>query len=246
MEPFVPPTSSSFFSMIWALSVFAKIIILILLTFSVVCWAIIFNKFRLFRRARKNNRFVYEMFKSRTSVLDFYAIANEYPNSHLSKLVVAGNEEWQKITSHNPSTIPLSGSNPVSVKSETIMALLPNINEALNRTASLEVEHLEKSLSFLATTGSVSPFIGLLGTVWGIIEAFVGIRHMPVVTLQIIAPGISDALVVTAAGLLVAVPAVVAFNYYLGQVRKFSAEMDRWSQEIISDFRKAAVKFDNN
>jgi len=231
--------------MIWSLSVFAKIILLILLSFSIVCWAIIFSKLRLFRRIRKNNRFVYEMFRSRSSVLDFYKIAVEYPNSLLSKLVIAGQDEWRNITKPQSSN-PTSLNANQSVKSENALALLPNINEALNRTASLQAEHLEKSLSFLATTGSVSPFIGLLGTVWGIIEAFVGIRHMPVVTLQIIAPGISDALVVTAAGLLVAVPAVVAFNYYLGQVRKFSAEMDRWSQEIISDFRKAAVNLNNN
>ena len=245
MEPFVPPTSSSFFSMIWALSVFAKIIILILLTFSVVCWAIIFSKFRLFRRIRKNNRFIYEMFKARTSVLSFYSTASEYPNSLLSKLVIAGNEEWRNITSYKTANTS-SATSDQEMKPENIIALLPNINEALNRTSSIQTEYLEKSLSFLATTGSVSPFIGLLGTVWGIIEAFVGIRHMPVVTLQIIAPGISDALVVTAAGLLVAVPAVVAFNYYLGQVRKLSTEMDRWSQEIISDFRKAAVNLKNN
>jgi biopolymer transport protein TolQ len=240
MEPFVPPNSTGFFNVVWGLGLFAKVIILILIIFSIISWAIIISKYLRFRKIRKNNQFMFRLFKSRSSVMDFIEIASEYPNSILSKLVFAANEEWKRISKTNDKSNELNAS-----RSSEVIQLLPNINDTLVGTASLEVEKLEHNLAFLAVCSTASPFLGLLGTVWGILEAFLGVRHIPVVTLQIIAPGISDALVTTVAGLLVAIPAVVAYNYYIGQVRSFANEMERWSIEIVGDFRKAAVKLNN-
>ena len=241
MEPFIPPNNTGFFSVLWGLGFFAKIIVLILIIFSVISWAIIINKYVRFRRLKSNNRFLYGLFKERSSVLDFLGVASEYPNSILSKLVFSANEEWRRIIKPNPGTTDISAEK-ITNKSSEVIQLLPNITDTLVGTASLEVERLEHNLAFLAICSTASPFLGLLGTVWGILESFLGVRHIPVVTLQIIAPGISDALVTTVAGLLVAIPAVVAYNYYVGQVRSFANDMERWSIEIVGDFRKAAVR----
>jgi biopolymer transport protein TolQ len=244
MEPFVPPNSTGFFNVVWGLGLFAKIIVLILIIFSIISWAIIVNKYLRFRKIRRNNRFLYRLFRERSSVLDFIGIASEYPNNILSKLVFAADEEWKRIIKPNPQ-ITNSSTEQTIIGSSEVLQLLPNINDTLLGTASLEVERLEHNLAFLAVASTASPFLGLLGTVWGILEAFLGVRHIPVVTLQIIAPGISDALVTTVAGLLVAIPAVIAYNYYVAQVRSFANDMERWSIEIVGDFRKAAVRLNS-
>ena len=114
---------------------------------------------------------------------------------------------------------------------------MPIISEAMNRRISAEQARYENTLSFLATAGSASPFLGLLGTVWGIMKSFMDIRGLPAVNLQIVAPGIADALIVTAAGLLVAVPAVIFYNHFLGRIKELVAMMERFSSEVASDLR---------
>ncbi|MCX7785263.1 MAG: MotA/TolQ/ExbB proton channel family protein [candidate division WOR-3 bacterium] len=234
-EPLTLPANENFLSIMWGLGFFAKIIVLVLIVFSIISWAIIIKKFFLFRKIRKTNLFLYSLFKDRSSVLDFNAIATEYPESPLSQLVFTAVEEWRKIYKAN---------NPVTQEQTNLLNLLPNISDALNKTASLEIDRLEQNLPFLATCGSVAPFLGLLGTVWGVLQSFLGVRHIPVVTLQIIAPGISDALITTVAGLLVAIPAVIAYNYFVGKIKSFSNDMERWILEIESDLRKIIVLSD--
>jgi biopolymer transport protein TolQ len=238
MDPYIPPNSTGFFSVILGLGFFAKLIVIILIVFSIISWAIIIKKYFAFKKIKKNNDFLYRFFKERKSLTEFVNISAEYPNSHLSKLINAGIEEWQRIIKDNHSDTPAASSD----RADSIIKLLPNITDTLERTASSEIDRLEQNLGFLATTGSVAPFLGLLGTVWGILSAFLSVRHIPVVTLQVIAPGISDALVTTVVGLLVAIPAVVAYNYYIGKVKNFANEMDRWSLEITGDLRKTAVE----
>jgi biopolymer transport protein TolQ len=241
MEPFVPPTTGTgFFQVIWSLSTFAKIDILILLIFSIVSWAIIVQKYFSFRRIKKNNRFLYGLFKTRKSVIEFITIAAEYPNNLLAKLVLAGVDEWQRILKLKLELSNILTENKPD-RSDKLLKLLPNVSDALAKTTSIEVEKLEQNIAFLAICGSTSPFLGLVGTAYGILESFLGIRHLPMVTLQIIAPGIADALVATVAGLVVAIPAVISYNYFVGRVRNFSNDMDRWSIEIEGDLRKAAV-----
>jgi len=241
MEPFVTPTTGTgFFQVIWSLSTFAKIIVLILAIFSIVSWAIIIQKYFSFRRFKKSNRFLYSLFENRKSVIEFSAVAAEYPNNLLAKLVLAGVGEWRQISKLNPKLSNVLTENKVD-QSDKLLKLLPNVSDALAKTTSIEVEKLEQYIAFLAICGSTSPFLGLVGTAYGILESFLGIRHLPMVTLQIIAPGIADALVATVAGLVVAIPAVIGYNYFVGRVRNFSNDMDRWSIEIEGDLRKAAV-----
>ncbi|MCX8014935.1 MAG: MotA/TolQ/ExbB proton channel family protein [candidate division WOR-3 bacterium] len=233
MEPLTLPASNNFISILLGLGIFAKIIVLILIFFSIISWAIIIKKYFQFRSLKKQNRFFYEIFEKHNSIFEILRFAEEYPNNLVAKLVITANEEYRKITQNNPvNSVATADKETLSLK------LLPNVDSALTRTIAVEAEQLEKNLTFLATCGSVSPFLGLLGTVWGILSAFLNVRHIPVVTLQIIAPGISDALVTTVAGLLVAIPAVIAYNYYVGQVKSFVNEMENWALEIVADIRK--------
>jgi biopolymer transport protein TolQ len=109
-----------------------------------------------------------------------------------------------------------------------------NVGRALRRATTLEIHRLEKFLTFLATTGSTAPFIGLFGTVWGIMDAFHGIGKTGSASLAVVAPGISEALVATAIGLVAAIPAVVAYNHFVNKVNVLSGEMDNFSQEFLN------------
>lgn len=206
-----------------------KIVLLILLIFSVVSWAIIFYKFRLIGRAQKESEIFLRLFR-RSKRLD--AIFNSSKNllgSPLANIFRAGYLELNAKT-EEPSNPDSSGLSAIS----TDLGGIDNIHRALRRATASEVTRLEKALTFLATTGSTTPFIGLFGTVWGIMDSFRGIGVTGSASLAVVAPGISEALVATAAGLAAAIPAVVAYNYYLNRVRVLATEMDNFSQEFLN------------
>ena len=119
---------------------------------------------------------------------------------------------------------------------------MDNVERALNRACSSETTKLESALGFLATTGSASPFIGLFGTVWGIMNAFRGIGIKGSATLAVVAPGISEALIATAAGLAAAIPAVIFYNYYLREIRTITSEMDNFASEFLNIVERFYVK----
>jgi biopolymer transport protein TolQ len=114
------------------------------------------------------------------------------------------------------------------------MSRIDNVDRALNRARDSESTKLERTLGFLATTGSASPFIGLFGTVWGIMNTFRDIGTRGSANLAVVAPGISEALIATAAGLAAAIPAVIFYNYYLSRVRTMTQEMDSFSSELLN------------
>jgi biopolymer transport protein TolQ len=111
-----------------------------------------------------------------------------------------------------------------------------DIKRTMNRVVTMEAGRLERHLSFLATTGSTTPFIGLFGTVWGIMNSFLGIGRIGAASLAVVAPGIAEALIATAAGLAAAIPAVVAYNYYLSRSRRNIMVVEDFSQELIESF----------
>ena len=117
-----------------------------------------------------------------------------------------------------------------------------NISRAMHQAATSELTKLERGLGFLATTGSTTPFIGLFGTVWGIMDAFRGIGMRGSATLAVVAPGISEALIATAAGLAAAIPAVVAYNYYINRIKVLSADMDNFSSEFLNIVERHFLK----
>jgi biopolymer transport protein TolQ len=178
-----------------------------LLFFSVVSWAIIIYKFRLLSKVEKeSDEFQRAFLKSK----------------HWDSL-------YQSTKKFSLSPLPNLFRAAYSIED----ANMEEIKNTLRRIETLEANRLGKYLSFLATTGSTTPFIGLFGTVWGIMNSFMGIGRIGAASLAVVAPGIAEALIATAAGLAAAIPAVVAYNYYLSRTRNNIILMEDFSQELI-------------
>lgn len=190
-----------------------KGVLLILLFFSVVSWAIIFFKQRYFSKANKESEQFLRAYRSSRDAKGLYQATRSLTISPIANLFRAVyTDEIHK------------------EKSET--------KRLLKRYGALETAKLEKYLNFLATTGSATPFIGLFGTVWGIMNSFRGIGVTGAASLAVVAPGIAEALIATAAGLAAAIPAVIAYNYYLSMARRMIIEMEDFSEEILDFFTK--------
>jgi biopolymer transport protein TolQ len=190
-----------------------KAVMLILLFFSIASWAIIFFKQRYFSKAGKESeQFLREYRTSRDSQGLYQATKNLMlsPIANLFRSVYS--DEIHK------------------EKSET--------RRILKRYGALESAKLEKYLNFLATTGSTTPFIGLFGTVWGIMNSFRSIGTAGAASLAVVAPGIAESLIATAAGLAAAIPAVIAYNYYLSMARRMIIEMEDFSEELLGFFNR--------
>jgi len=197
----------------------AKTVLVILLLFSLASWAIIFSKWGLFRRARvQSNRFM-RAFRKSERLQDVAAVAEQFKPSPLVAVFEGAYEELRKQA-------------PYAIR-------MTCLQRATQIAASEELTRLESRLPWLATTGAVTPFIGLFGTVWGIIDAFHGLGTAGAATLRAVAPGVSEALVTTAAGLFAAIPAVIAYNMFTQHIREFGARMDDFSLELVNEIERA-------
>src|SRR5579862_1845376 len=191
----------------------AKAVLIILLIFSLGSWTIIFMKWGLFRRARaQSNRFM-RMFRKSERLNDVAAVVEQFKPSPLVAVFEGAYDELRKQT------------HPIRV---------PALQRATQIASSEELSRLESRLPWLATTGAVTPFIGLFGTVWGIIDAFHGLGTAGSATLRAVAPGISEALITTAAGLAAAIPAVIAYNLIGGSIRDFASRGDDFALEMLN------------
>jgi biopolymer transport protein TolQ len=202
----------------------AQVVLLILLAFSLFSWTIILKKFLFYRRVQKESTEFYERFRTSGSLSDLYKESGRYSQSPLAGIYRSGYEEL----SHQMQKRTPNATERSVIKS------MNGFERSLYRAASAEMTTLEGSLSWLATTGSVTPFIGLFGTVLGIINAFQGLGEGATTSIQAVAPGISEALVATAAGLFAAIPAVIAYNHFLGRLKVFGAEMDDFAAEFLN------------
>ena len=202
-------------------SIVVQLILLILLFFSVFSWAIIIFKRRMLRGAAAQSQRFLNAFRRSKNLSEVGEAARKYKLSPHAALFQAGFKELAYFTKSDP--------NP-SLSPDRIETL----NRALQKAANQEISRLERMMSFLATTGSVTPFIGLFGTVWGIMISFFRIGAMRSASLQTVAPGISEALIATAVGLFAAVPAVIAYNYFLGRIKDLIADMEDFSLEFLS------------
>jgi len=197
-------------SLILRAGLVVKIVLLILLWFSIFSWAIIFYKFRFLKRVEKESEEFQHAFRKSKDLNILYQSTKRMSLSPLVNLFRAVYPE-EELTREE-------------------------IKRTLKRIEALESARLERYLTFLATTGSTTPFIGLFGTVWGIMNSFRGIARVGSASLAVVAPGIAEALIATAAGLAAAIPAVVAYNYYLSRVRRNIILMEDFSQELIDYF----------
>jgi len=226
--PEAAPASVSVWSMVIHAGPMVKFIILLLLFFSVVSWAIIFFKFFQIRQARRQSYDFLELFWKSPSLSSAYAESRQFKVSPVAEIYRVGYQEvsrlWKTARENKPAEageIILSGH-----------LSLENVDRALRRAGSAESMRLSRFIPFLATTGNTTPFIGLFGTVWGIMSSFHDISLSGSASLAAVAPGISEALVATAMGLAAAIPAVVAYNYFLSKVSILEAEMTNF----VSDF----------
>jgi biopolymer transport protein TolQ len=206
--------------------IIVKLVLILLLFFSVVSWAIIiFKLFQIHRANSESVRFMDFFWKSKR----FDTIASQvdrFTNSPLTVLFNEGYGELKKVVEGN-------GASEGSALS-TDLGGIENVSRSLRRATNSEITRLEKYLTFLATTGSTSPFIGLFGTVWGIMTAFEGIGKTGSASLAVVAPGIAEALIATAIGLVAAIPAVMAYNHFQNKIRVLIKEMDNFSTEFLN------------
>jgi biopolymer transport protein TolQ len=185
-----------------------KGVLIILLFFSVVSWTIIFYKWRYFTKADRETHDFIRVYSATRSPKELFTVSRRFavsPNANLFR----------------------------SVYSEKTYTERDELKRMLRRYAALESARLERYLNFLATTGSTTPFIGLFGTVWGIMNAFRGIGAAGSASLAVVAPGIAEALITTAVGLAAAIPAVVAYNYFLSRANRMIIAMDDFSEELV-------------
>jgi biopolymer transport protein TolQ len=199
----------------------ARVILGILLLLSVFSWALIFQKlFQLGGIDRKTNRFL-QMFRAGGGLPNPRALRAGSGKTPLIAVYDAGYAELQS---------QLDGANPrgSTVKNPSAVGVEMQV------AAGDEVRRLEKGMSWLATIASVSPFIGLFGTVWGVMDAFAGLGDAGTASLRAVAPGIAEALVTTAAGLFAAIPALIAYNHYLHGIRGVASRMDNFASEFVA------------
>jgi biopolymer transport protein TolQ len=207
-----------------------KMVMLTLLIFSIVSWAIIFMKIRLFKKAARETDVFLESFWSSKTLNDADNAAKNFPLSPEAAVFSAGFSELQKINKIRNRSESDTGNEPLEMQ----LATMDNLKRAIRKAESQELSNLGRSLPFLATTGSAAPFIGLFGTVWGIMVSFHDIGVRGSASLAVVAPGISEALVATAAGLGAAIPAVIAYNYFANQLNEIENEMQNFSTDFLN------------
>ncbi|HKQ76034.1 MAG TPA: MotA/TolQ/ExbB proton channel family protein [Blastocatellia bacterium] len=213
-------SSSSLLYLILRASPIAKSVLVILLLFSIASWAIIFAKARATKLAERQTAELMRAFENSSRWADLMASVNSFSGSPLAAILLSANGELQKQSRLN----------------------LDAVGRMMQSAAIGETTRLEKSLSLLASTASASPFIGLFGTVVGIIIAFNGLTTSTTASIQAVAPGIADALVATAAGIAAAIPAVLGYNHYLNRIKILAAEMDSFSLRLLNFIEREAAE----
>lgn len=201
-----------------------KFVLLLLVLFSVVSWAIIFLKFRLFQGVERGQADFVKAFAEGKTLTALFDQSEQSENTPISQVFRAGYLELMRIQ---------RGRAPGGVAADGMIPL-GNVERAMRKAANEEIALMETYLPFLATTGSATPFIGLFGTVWGIMNAFSGIASTGSATLATVAPGIAEALIATAAGLAAAIPSVMAYNFFLNRVRAVATRVDSFSIEFLN------------
>ena len=207
-----------------------KLVLLLLAGFSVFSWAIILFKWRELRRAEQDSDAFLEVYHE-GSLDAAYEAARELDQSPLAAVFLAGYAEVNRMARYTGKAVgeTLDGSQRHA------------LSRHIQWTASSESLRLEKRLPFLATTGSATPFIGLFGTVIGIVNAFEGIGRSGSASLAVVAPGIAEALIATAVGLFAAIPATIAYNYFVGELRALQAAIDLFSREFEGDLERVGA-----
>jgi biopolymer transport protein TolQ len=204
-------------------------VLAILALLSVVSWAIILQKALSYRTVERQTATFLDVFRRSSKFSEVQTVCPSLPASPLVGVFLAGYAEL-----NSQFRLTGSGSNPGSAEGRPILKSLAAVDRALLRASTVEVNKLEKKVTFLATIASAAPFIGLFGTVWGIMDAFQQIGTTGSTNLSVIGPGISEALIATAMGLFAAIPAVFFYNHFTSKVKALAGEVDDFSLEFLN------------
>lgn len=198
-------------------SLFSKAVLLLLVGLSVYSWSVMFDRLRLYARVRVQDAQFLQAFRTSADTADLKLAAMQHPVSVLAKAALAGQKAAEQHTAEGVGTA----------------ARFELVQRAMDRASDEAVNHLERHIGFLATTGSVAPFIGLMGTVWGVMVSFVNIGAQGSATLAVVAPGIAEALIATIAGLAAAIPSVIGYNHCLGKLREIGHGAAQFTSEYL-------------
>ena len=215
------PMDVSFWGLVLQADTIVKIVMLILLIASIWSWSIIIEKTKKFFLLKKQANAFEETFWSGESLEKLYKEEEKSPQHPLATVFVAGMYEWTRASNSN------------SLSNEKIQAgLQERIHQVMNVAVTRELENVEKNIGFLATVGSTAPFIGLFGTVWGIMNSFQSIALSKDTSLAVVAPGIAEALLATALGLVAAIPAVIAYNKLSNNLNTYALRLQNFASEF--------------
>ncbi len=222
----------SIFQMISGAGLVVKLVLLSLLAFSATSWVIIVLKFLLINRAQKETvQFVDAFWQSR-NLGDAYSRAKQLKESTVANVFRTAYKELKRITNTTPE-----GNGSLDSRSG-----VDNIRRVLRRATSEEIHRMAQMVPFLATAGSTAPFIGLFGTVWGIMNSFQGIAQKGSANLAVVAPGIAEALIATAVGLAVAIPSVIAYNFFAQKIKVIDAELQNFAADFLNIIERDILK----
>lgn len=208
-----------------------QLVLILLVVMSIVTWGIVLTKSMQIRQAKRQSSKFSDVFWSSRNLAQITEASQKLTASPVAKVYAAGHRELSHIVKAHEGGADSSEFGD-----------LDNIDRALKRAKAEEVTKLEQGTTFLATTASAAPFIGLFGTVWGIMNAFIGLSKVKSSSIQAVAPGISEALIATAIGLAAAIPAAIFYNYFMQQVRVLGRNMDMFSAEFLNIARRHFLK----
>jgi len=236
-------SASSPVSDVWGMVLHAglmvKFVLLLLLGFSITSWAIMLFKTFQVRKARRESFYFLELFWKSRSLASAYNDSGRFEACPVAEIFKVG---YQELTRLRKTTRDTNDEGDVAEISPAQRPGLENVERALRRAINVESTRLSRTLPFLATTGNTTPFIGLFGTVWGIMSSFQQIGLSGAANLAVVAPGISEALVATAAGLAAAIPAVIGFNYFMNQVGVLETEMTNFVADFLNILERDMLK----
>jgi len=224
-----PAAGQDVFELVARSSPISKLVLLVLILFSVTSWGIILLKLWALNRAERQSTAFLDVFRRSAKFSEVQAVCKNLSESPLVGIFQAG---YAELNTQLRQGVPTQ--TGATVAARVTLKSLPALDRALLRAAGVEVNKLENRVSFLATTASITPYIGLFGTVWGIMAAFQGIGQTGSTNLAVVAPGIADALIATAAGLFAAIPAVYFYNHLASRVKLLASEMDDFSLEFLN------------
>lgn len=217
----------SFFDLFLEASILVQFVMLTLLAFSVVCWAMIFQRRKILKTATQELKAFEDKFWSGADLSKLYSEISAKENIQgIESLFVSGFKEFARLRKSNINNS---------------QSIVDGTHRAMRVALSREVDDLEKHLPFMATVGSISPYIGLFGTVWGIMNSFIALGSVKQATLQMVAPGIAEALIATAMGLFAAIPAVMAFNRFSHLVEKLENGYGNFMDEFSSILQRQSA-----